>query len=211
MKNGDITCVGWHCELCSCRISATANELLLWPAVSVVTRTNKSDAAPSQPYRLYFGQANEDFETAIFRNGQRADRRGHGCCAGPAKFRRETAGRSPGGGTIRDHVDRWQTTSSSRSKVRRRDQERRPSIETLVGTADRPSPGRAQCAAHHHRRLRIWCAEHFWRSDPHARHGSGREERPAIQQHSLHGALFANQSGAPHRSQPSFRGIRRDL
>ena len=52
-------------------------------------------------------------------------------------------------------------------------------------------------------------AQHLRRRDPDAGAGPHRQERPALHQLPLHGAVLADPGGADHRAQPSFGRLRR--
>ena len=56
---------------------------------------------------------------------------------------------TPGSPSATTTID-GETTARARSEIRRRDQERCPAIETVVGTAHRAAQGGAQRPAHHH-------------------------------------------------------------
>ena len=78
-------------------------------------------------------------------------------------------------------------------------------LETVVAAARRAAQGRAQCAAHHDRRLRVRRAEHVRRRHPDAGPGSHREGGAAVHAVPFHVAVLADARGADHRTQPSRR------
>ena len=65
----------------------------------------------------------------------------------------------------------------------------------VVGATRRAAERRAQRAAHHDRRLRVWRAGHLRRRRPDTGTGSHREKRAALHEFSLHVALLADTRG----------------
>ena len=84
-------------------------------------------------------------------------------------------------------------------------------VDAMVGAAHRAAEEGAERPPHHHRRRRFRRAEHFRRRHPDADHGPHRQERPALQQHPLDGAVLADAGGADHRPEPPLGRLRRHL
>ena len=130
-------------------------------------------------------------------------------------LRRDAGSRAAGHGhagfTGRHHEPQRKATSAARSEVQRRDQERCAAVQALVGTARRSAEGRAERAAHHHRRRWLRRAQHLRRRDSDADDGPHRERGPALQPGLFHRALLAHARRADHRAQPPLGRLRRDL
>ena len=77
----------------------------------------------------------------------------------------------------------------------------------MVAVTRCAAEGRAQRAADHDRRRRLWRAGDLRRSHPDPGPGSHRQERAALYQFPLLVSLLADSGGDHHRTQSSFGGL----
>ena len=106
-------------------------------------------------------------------------------------------------GLTQRHHHHWRkTTPAAGPEFRRCDQRESLRLQTVVGATRRAAERRAECAAHHDGRLRLWLTQHLWRRHPDAGPGSRCEERAALHEFPLHIALLADPRGLDHRAQP---------